>query len=134
MPVQSKALEMIHETDPKEEIFEAVKGYIDDIEINGVDVLTVVYVRPKKTAGGIILTDEYRDEDRFQGIVALVVKTGPNVSKYEEQFKDGRIPQVGDWVMYRTRDSDPFLIGKRTARLVEVQMIKGIVKRPDMVA
>lgn len=134
MTVQSKALEMIHTVDPRQEIFDATRDYVKDIEINGVDILTVVYIRPELTKGGIILTKSYREEDRFQGIVALVVKVGPNVEKYKEQFKDGNLPKVGDWVMYRTRDSDPFLMGDRTARLVEVQMIKGIVARPDMVA
>ncbi len=134
MTVQAKAIEMIHDTDPKREIFDAVKSYLEDIDINGVDILTVVYIRPEKTKGGIILTKSYRDEDRFQGIVALVVKVGPNVDKYKEQFKDGNIPKVGDWVMYRTRDSDPFLMGERTARLVEVQMVKAIINRPDIVA
>lgn len=136
MAVQSATIEVIHDKDPKRVIFDAVKGYVDDIEVNGVDILTVVYERPEKTVGGIIMpeTSSARNEDKYQGIVALVVKTGPNIEKHAERFKDGKVPQVGDWVMYRTRDSDPFLMGKRTARLIEVQMVRAIVKRPDMVA
>lgn len=136
MSVQSKTLAMVHDNDPRKEIFDIVGADIADIEINGVDVLTIVYERPEKTKSGILLpeTSSARSEDRFQGIVALVVKIGPNAHEKADQFKDGVIPQIGDWVIFRTRDSDPFLIGKRTARLIEVQMIKAVVKRPDMVA
>lgn len=135
MPVQSKTLTMVHEKDPKQEIFDAIKNDIGDIEPTGGDILAVVYERPEKTKSGLYIPEKAsaREEDRFQGIVALVVKCGPNVEKHAAQFKDG-VPKIGDWVYFKTGDAISFLMGSRTIRQIEVQMIRGIVQRPDMVA
>jgi hypothetical protein len=67
---------MEHAVDPKEELLASL-GDISDIEIFNNQVLLAIYIRPEKTKSGIILTDKYRDEDKFQSKAALVIKKGP---------------------------------------------------------
>lgn len=139
MTVQSATLTAIHKIDPREEILEAVKVDLEDFEVTGRDLLCVAYERPSeiKIAGGNKLylpdTASAKTEDRFQGIVALVVKVGPRAHEAEANYPNG-IPNVGDWVIAPIASCLTLLMGKRTCRLIEAQMVRGIVKRPDMVA
>ena len=145
MTVQSKALQMQHDNDPRQEILDAVAADIAQIELVGRDLLLIVYERPDKlkeikkndgTTGLLYLpeTSRAREEDKFQGIVGLVVKIGPCVGEASDRFKDGKLPQVGDWVIAPIASCLSMLIGKRTARFIEPQMLRGIIQRPDMVA
>jgi len=132
-----QALKMVHTVDPAEEIRAEVQSYIEEIEVLGSQVLVAAYIRPEKTVGGIILPDtpnSARAEDEFQGKVGLVLKSGPIAFKDDDTHKFGdRIPQPGDWVLYRVGDTFPLKIGKRHCRFVEDVSIKAILKRPDSV-
>lgn len=93
---------MDHEIDPKEAILQKV-GDLSGIDVFGNDILTAIYERPQKTASGIILADQSRDEDRWQSKVALVLKMGPTafVDDDGNKFRD---IDVGDWVALRPSD------------------------------
>jgi len=81
--------------------------------------LVATYLRPNVTGGGIILTTKTGEEERWQGKVGLLLKIGPSAFDYEEIHQymgevgadiDGAhrafgIPQVGDWVVYRTSET-----------------------------
>lgn len=129
-----QALEVVHARDPRDEILEAVGPYLGDIEPLGASVMVVVYERPDRTKGGILLADATREEDLYQGKVGLVVKLGTLAFVEDESHHWGaRKPEAGDWVCYRVGDTFPFIVGKRTCRFVEDVNVRAILNRPDIV-
>ena len=68
---------MKHEVDARQEILKAV-GDISNFNVFHNQVLIAIYIRPEMTAGGIIITNKTRDEDKWQGKVGLVLKKGPS--------------------------------------------------------
>lgn len=128
------ALKMIHAVEPKQEILDEIGALIGDVEPLGAQVLVAAYVRPEKTAGGIILADNTRGEDNYQGKVGLVLKLGPLAFADDAQHQWGaRKPVVGDWVIFRVGDTFPTILGKRQCRFVEDVSVKAILARPDSV-
>ncbi len=129
-------MEMTHETDPRTAIQDKVKSYIDDVHLTGSQVLIGIYVRPEKTKGGIILTETYRDEDKWQGKAGLILKLGAMPFNEEDNiFFGGRLPQVGDWAVYRPSYGFPIQLRNNIeCRILEdVRHIKAIVGSPDLV-
>ena len=81
----------------------ALGTYTDEVLHS--QVLCMTYVQPEKTSGGIILIDKSRDEDRFQGKIALVVAMGPGAFKDDAVAKfHGQTVKIGDWVLVRPSD------------------------------
>lgn len=82
-------------------------------------VLVASYIRPEKTAGGIIRPDQVREEDKWQGKAGLILAMGPIAFNFEEVVeamdRDGLneaearrlhgVPDVGDWVFFRNSDA-----------------------------
>jgi len=101
-------MRMQHDVDPVKQMLDEI-GDLSNIEVFNNQVLLGIYIRPVKTRGGIMLTDNYRDEDKWQGKVGLVLKKGPTafMDKTGEWF-DGVTINDGDWLV--TRPSDGFLI------------------------
>ena len=129
-----RALRVEHAADPKQEIMDRVAPYLDDFEPMAAQVLVAIYQRPEKTKSGIILTDRYREEDNYQGKVGLVLKKGPLafVEDANHHF-GGRIPEVGDWIVYRIGDTFPFVLDTQQCRFVEDVSVKAIIQKPDVV-
>ena len=61
--------------DPRKDLLDRV-GNLDELKIFNNQVLIATYIRPEKTKGGIIMTQNTRDEDRYQSKVGLVLKFG----------------------------------------------------------
>jgi co-chaperonin GroES (HSP10) len=97
---------MLHARNPSEVLFETVKHVLDDIELFQNQLLLAVYIRPEKTASGLILTAQTRDEDRHQSKVGLILKTGPQAFEdpKKEWFTGEEKFSVGDWVVFRPSD------------------------------
>jgi co-chaperonin GroES (HSP10) len=134
------SMTMEHLTDPKEALLQKV-GDISEVEVFGSDVLLGVYQRPEKTAGGILLTDNYRDEDKWQGKAHLVLKMGPLAFLDDDGVKFRDI-NVGDWVMIRPSDGQLVTLNvRRTAskddkvlcRIASDLSIKLRVAHPDQI-
>lgn len=101
-------------------------------------VLLATYVAPGKTAGGIILTDKTREEDRWQCVVGLIIMMGPMAFKldgaYEytdEMLKQLNPPKVGDYVMFNTSDSREVGVRNMSCRIVDSSRIQMVVPNPD---
>ena len=126
------AMPMFHERKP-EQVIKDKLGNIDDFEVWKNQVLCAVYERPEKTKSGIILADNTRDEDRYQGKVALVVKLGPDafVDDGKWAFKDRA--ELGDWVFFRLSESRAISVNGKLCRLVDDNKIDGRIQDPDMV-
>lgn len=139
--VATRALRSIHTKDPRVEINEALAGWIDEIAPTGKDVVVCVYERPanieitgKDGAKTKLWTPENKGrvaEDKFQGVVGLIVKMGPNIGEVGPLL--GRVPQVGDWIMFRNQDANQFVLGDRAMRFLEGQFIRMFLKTPDCV-
>lgn len=109
-------------------------GSLEDIEVFGNRVLVGIYMRPEKTAGGILLTDKALDEDKWQGKVAVVLKKGPLafVSDGSVDFK-GQDVKAGEWVVYRISDGFPIDVNGIHCRLLEDTEIRMLVTAPEII-
>lgn len=128
-----RALEMVHDIDPRAVIEGAVVGLIDEIEPMLNTIVVGTYIRPERTKGGIILSDKSRGEDEYKGKIGLVLKVGPLAFRDDAAFKwPERTPKVGDWIAFRVMDGDQFILGKQPCRLLKDSAVKMIVARPDV--
>jgi co-chaperonin GroES (HSP10) len=136
----SSAMRMKHEIDPKIQLIEESKEFVQYIEPMGSLVLVAVYVRgsvagkDQKTAGGIIIPDATRDEDRHQGKIGVILKCGPLAFQEDETHKWGEgKPKINDWVVFRVGDTWPFIMDKRTYRFIEDIDIRAVwTGSPDL--
>lgn len=120
---------------PEQTIIDAV-GDISQLELTGVQVLVGTYIRPKKTGGGIILTDKTRDEDLYQGKTGLVLKVGPGAfidgDNADTKFQGFKV-KPGDWIFYGVQDGLSLNINGHHCRIVEDVHVRGRIPNPDMV-
>ena len=94
--------------DEKEAILSKL-GDLSAVQIAQNEVLVAIYIRPEKSAGGILLTDRTRKEDNYQGKVGLVVKIGSacRFERYDaaRNITFGLDIQLHDWVVTRPSDT-----------------------------
>ena len=132
----TRAYRALHKTDPREEIWTDLKGWLEDVEPTGTDYLVCVYERPEAMVGTTLImpsTASRMVEDKLQGFVGLIVKEGPNIKEYEGFFRDKKMPTIGDWVAFRVVDTSPFTLGTRAVRMVQANFVRLILKTPDCV-
>lgn len=126
-------LKMLHEQDPAEAIRQVV-GDLSNVKIAPAQVLIATYIRPEKTSSGIILTDNYRQEDVYQGKVGLILKKGALAFTNTAGVDFGGFnPQVGDWVVTRSVDGTAMGINKHHCRIVDDTCVRAVIPDPDMV-
>lgn len=124
---------MHHDQDPAEAIREAV-GDLSQFQLMFNQVLVGIYRRPEKTRGGIILADQTRDEDIYQGKAALVLAKGPTAYRDEGEVRfHGQDVQPGQWVVFRPSDGWPITIRGTTCRIVQDVHIRAIIPAPDLI-
>jgi len=130
-----RALEMVHDDDPADVIrgrLAKIDGF-DEIEVSYNNVLVAQYVREGKTRSGILLPDQTRREDEFQGKAYLVIKMGPMAFLDDEHVRFGGFRvQEGDWVACRPADGWAVTAGDTPFRLFRDVDIKMKIPRPDM--
>lgn len=112
-------------------------GDLDDIELFYNDVLVIKYVR-ENVGAGLIAAPETQMEDRWQGVVGMVLKVGPRafVDDEKNQFY-GITVKPGDWVLYRYNDGWDKHVLTTTwppqaaeCRVIQDAHIRGRVKYP----
>lgn len=124
---------MVHEKDPRNILLDAV-GNVDDVDLFHNQVLLAIYERPEKTTTGIILPDQHRDEDKYQGKVCMIVKKGPTAFEPDGKWFDGSENfQEGDWVVIRPADGWACSINKKLCRIVDDINIRMRISSPDVV-
>ena len=132
--------ELAQEADPKRALFDAL-GDMSWYEVFHNLVLVASYIRPEKSAGGIIRPERSIQEDRFQGKAGMVIKIGPAAFADEGHVKFyGVNVNIGDWVIYRTSDALEHFVRRVDApgqgiscRLIQDIHIKGRVADPALV-
>lgn len=121
--VSAKKIHAISQsTNPKLAIINAV-GDISREEVLYDLVLVGTYIRPEKTAGGIIRPIDNVREDEYQGKIGLVLKMGPEVTNFT----------VGEWIVYSIKDAWAITMNNTPCRLVPAERIRMKVSNPDLV-
>jgi len=125
---------------PRQALLEKV-GDVSGVKLYGSDVLVAIYMRPEKTKSGIILTDNMRGEDAYQGKVGLIIGMGPTAYLDDEGNKFRNI-NIGDWGAFRASDGFPITLntgGGVTSkdavlcRIITDINIRMTVSSPDLV-
>lgn len=128
-------IEMVHVTDPADDVIDRI-GDLSDFVVPFNKVLVGIYVRPEKTKGGLILTDQYRDEDKYQGKAGLILKRGPMAFVDDDRVKfNGLDPQVGEWICFRPSDGMKLDIRHKEGHCIllsDVQ-VQLVIPAPDLV-
>jgi len=130
-------LAMHHENDPKQAIIDAV-GDLSPATVMHNELLVGVYIRPDsyktKTGHEIFLTQNFREEDKFQGKVGVVLAKGPLafVDDADIQFH-GQDVNVGDWIVFHSGDGWSLTIRGVLCRMVRDNAVRMIVPTPDFV-
>ena len=129
-----KQLDMFHETDPKDKILEEVGDHYG-FQLMSNQVLVAIYMRPERTKGGVILTDGYRGEDKFQSKVGLLLDNGPSafVEDGDASWFGKTQFKKGDWLVFRPSDGWSISVNGVPCRILSDTQVKGVVDNPDRV-
>lgn len=128
---------MPHKSKPQssaEEITSSIGPALDEITMFHNKMLVGVYIQPGVTKGGIILTDDTLNEDKWQGKVGLVLKKGPIAFKDDARNNfNGQNVEIGDWIVFRVNDTSPIQINGVHCRLVEDIYVIGAISTPEII-
>lgn len=113
-------------------------GDISGLQLFHNQVLAVIYIRPEKTEGGIIRPDYTggaRDEDKWQGKVGLIVKTGPQafIDPDGKWFTDVDL-KIGDWIYFRPSDGWHITVNGMLCRILDDTVIRGKIDNPERIS
>jgi hypothetical protein len=154
LPVLNKVAEIHDPEAQKKLIWDIVNQdkLLSKIELFGSRVLVAIYARPNKTAGGIYLANSETVEDKYQGKVGLLLKSGPDAFKYNGSYafiaqEEGEeyeaykrrvkkvTPKAKDWVFARPADGDfsEITLGGYSCRIFDSSVIVGRVKDPRII-
>ena len=118
----------------KQLIFDMLGDYLTGekpLRLAGNRVMVATYVRPQKSAGGILFTDKRRDGNRFEGKVGLVIAIGTTAFRYDGAYPwEGWKPEIGDWVYYRASDAVERGFRDVWCRTIEDHLIEGSPPSP----
>jgi len=135
----ASVMKMVHTIDPAKEIYDKIgmkkPGELPNFKMMGNRVLLGIYNRPEKTAGGIIITETTRAEERYQGKAALVLMLGPTAFVSDDHFvfaEEGKVA-VGDWVSLSVTDGRAIRINGQDCRIIRDQDISMKIASPDSV-
>lgn len=111
-----------------------ILGDLKELEVLYNGVLIATYIRPEKTAGGIIRPQDSVGEDYFQSKTGMVIGLGPMAFKDDDVNKFyGQQCKVGDWVAFFVSDAKLLNIKDVPCRLIEDSAIKMKVLDPAIV-
>lgn len=126
------AMAMKHVTDPKVDLLKKLDDLSGYTIYNNM-LLCALYERPEQTKGGILLTQQQRAEDKYQGKAALIVKAGPVAFESENGYFTEGGPVVGDWIAIRPSDGWPIQINGVQCRMLVDEQVKLRIPSPDSV-
>jgi co-chaperonin GroES (HSP10) len=129
---------MVHTKDPAKVLLDKI-GMTKDLKIPGFElfgnrVLVALYERPEKTAGGVILTEKYRADEKNQGKAGLVVAKGPSSFKSDANFDFGPDKlEIGDWCLLFISMGLQCAINGVACRMIRDQDIAMKIPMPDQI-
>ena len=114
-------------TDP-----EGIKEYLELIpKPVGYRLLVRPYAGPKKTKGGLILTDNASDTIQMTTVVGLVVAMGDLCYKDEDKFPSGPWCKNGDFVIYGRYAGSRFKTKYGEHRILNDDEIIAKINKPE---
>lgn len=127
-------LDMLHEVDPKDKILSEIGDHYG-FELMNNQILVAVYIRPEKTKSGLYLSDKYRDEDRYQSKVGLLLDQGPSafIEDGEARWFGKYQFKKGDWLVFRPSDGWSITVNGVLCRIMSDTQVKGVIDKPDRV-
>lgn len=114
-------------TDPND-----ISNMLDKVpEPTGWRILVRPYIPPKKTKGGIYMSDDSQERIALATVCALVIKCGSLCYKDEEKFPEGPWCKEGDWVIFGRYAGSRFKTELGEVRILNDDEIIGTVKDPQ---
>lgn len=130
-------LKVAQADDPREGLLKQLGNTaVEHYQLMEDDILLATYIRPEKTKGGIILTQQNLGEDRFQGKVGLLVKKGPAAWKFDRTNQypfEGDVPEIGAWCVYRASEGWEIGLNGVSCRIIRASLVRGVVADPSVV-
>lgn len=115
------------EEDPRDVIMKRLGSDLCRIRtVLGARVLVATAPSPGRSKGGVIFSDKFKDEGRWQGKAGLVIKMGATAFKYDprhpayewDEETHGPKAHLGDWVGFFTSDAREIGFGGISCRLI----------------
>lgn len=94
-------------------------------------LLVLPYAGPKKTKGGLILTDTTSETIQMTTVCAYVLKVGDLAYKDKEKFPEGPWCQKGDWVIFGRYAGSRFKIDGGEVRILNDDEIIAKIQNPE---
>lgn len=133
MTIRESLHKMKHDGDPKQAVLDSI-GDISGRRLAGHQVLIATYIRPNVLQSGMVISEDVRTEDVYQGKVGLIVKMGPLAfSELGPAWDSENTPKIGDWVVYRPMDGFMTQHNGHPCRTLEDKQIREILDHPDIV-
>nr|ASN63602.1 co-chaperonin GroES [uncultured virus]ASN63621.1 co-chaperonin GroES [uncultured virus] len=94
-------------------------------------LLVLPYAGPKKTKGGIILSDQTQDTIQMTTVCAYVLKVGELAYKDKEKFPNGPWCKEGEWVIFGRYAGSRFKIEGGEVRILNDDEIIAKINNPE---
>jgi co-chaperonin GroES (HSP10) len=94
-------------------------------------ILVLPYAGPKKTKGGIILSDQTQDTIQMTTVCAYVLKVGELAYKDKEKFPEGPWCKEGEWVIFGRYAGSRFKIEGGEVRILNDDEIIARINNPE---
>jgi co-chaperonin GroES (HSP10) len=129
---------MLHTEDPAKAILKQIGmeklGELPGFRLHGNRVLVGVYKRPDTLESKIVIPDQTRDEDKFQGKAGLVLMLGHSAFKSDGHFDFGPdAVKPGDWISLWVSDGRSIIVNGVRCRVLRDQDINFVIPAPDAV-
>jgi len=97
----------------------------------GYRILVLPYAGPKKTKGGLYLSDKTQATIQMTTVCAYVLKVGDLAYKDKEKFPNGPWCNKGDWVIFGRYAGARFKIEGGEVRILNDDEIIARIKNPE---
>ena len=94
-------------------------------------ILVLPYAVPKKTKGGVILTDTTNETIQMTTVCAYVLKVGELAYKDKEKFPEGPWCKEGEWVIFGRYAGSRFKIEGGEVRILNDDEIIARINNPE---
>lgn len=119
--------------DPHKALKDFAQKALEGISIGPAKVLVATYRQKERTKGGIILSSNYREEDKFQGVVGMVLKMGGGAFEDSGTVKFyGFKPEQFSWVVYKPESGRATELYGLHCRIIEDIHIDAMAADPEI--
>ena len=99
----------------------------------GYHILVVIPEVEKRTASGVLLPDETKDQQQHASICAYVAKVGPDAYMDTDKFPTGAWCREGDYVLIKSYDGNRLEVDGVEFRILNDDTVLGVVPEPSAV-